>query len=76
MLFLSLLFCHFRNSEKTLAKIEDIENSIKGNKEKLEGLNKEMKQMEVDATKVLEDHTKAKVLWQFTDINTHLRQWG
>lgn len=50
-----------RNAEKTAAKVDDIENSVKENKKKLESLENEMKQMEVDATMVLAEHTKAKV---------------
>lgn len=41
--------------------MEDIENSIKENKQKLETLESEMKRVEVDATNVLAELTKAKV---------------
>lgn len=54
-----VLIC--RNAEKTAAKVEDIENSIKENKQKLESLENEMKHVEVAATNVLAELEKAKV---------------
>ena len=51
----------YRNAEKTASKIEDIESSIAENKTKIESLEKELKQMEVDATKILDEHKQAQV---------------
>ena len=43
------------------SKIEDVESSVKEYKQKVEKYDADLKQMEVDATKVLDEHKKAQV---------------
>ena len=49
------------NTKKTEDKVESLETEIAENKAHFEELEKEFKQMEVDAAKVMEDHKKAQV---------------
>jgi len=51
-----------RNEDKTQQKINDIQKDIVENQKKSEKLQDDLKQMDVDARKVLDEHKQAMVL--------------
>jgi len=50
-----------RNEDKTQQKIVDIQKDIADNQSKSEKLQNDLKQMDVDAGKLLDEHKKAMV---------------
>jgi len=51
-----------RNEDRTQQKIVDIQKDIEENQSKTEKLQNELKQMDVDARKLLDEQKQAKVL--------------
>jgi len=50
-----------RNEDKTEQKISDIQKDVVDNQNKSEKLQNDLKQMDVDAKKLLDEHKQAKV---------------
>ncbi len=51
----------FRNLKKAVEKVSSVEEEIEENKARLEELDKQLKQLEEDATKVLEAYQQSQV---------------
>ena len=51
-----------RNEDKTQQKISDVQKDIMENQKKSEKLQEELKQMDADARKLLDEHKQAMVL--------------
>ena len=51
-----------RNEDKTQQKISDVQKDIVENQKKSEKLQEELKQMDTDARKLLDEHKQAMVL--------------
>ena len=56
-----MLIILFRNSKKTEEKIASMKTELVENQQKLESCEQELKQLDVDATAVLNDYKKAQV---------------
>jgi outer membrane protein TolC len=54
--------CVFRNLKKAEEKVVSLQEEVEENKEKLEGLMKLFKDLEEQATTVLEAHQQAQVV--------------
>ena len=70
-----------RNEEKTQQKIVDLQKDIAENHEKLEKLQNDLKQMDIDAKKLLDEHKQTMVrihsfVWIFIPKIFRLKVYG